>query len=182
MKHVFSARHLQLLGFARDGSQVGWEETLSQFERLMELTNGVGGPNPLQFSARATLRFDASGQEQLWLHLAGAVTLPLVCQRCLRSVDLPVNFARDFRFVGSEDQAQAQDEHCEEDLLVMVQVLNLQELVEDELLLALPPTPMHAICPEPPVFSVADPDFDVVGGATEKPFAVLGKLKKRNPQ
>jgi uncharacterized protein len=182
MKHVFSARHLQLMGLARDGSAVGWDETLSQCERLMELTNGVGGPNRLQFSARATLRFDASGQEQLWLHLAGSVTLPLVCQRCLGSVDMPVNFAREFRFVASEEQAQAQDEHCEEDVLTMVQVLNLLELVEDELLLALPPTPMHETCPEPPVFSVSDPDFDAVGGTTEKPFAVLGKLTKRNSQ
>ena len=56
--------------------------------------------------------------------------------------------------------------------------LDLHELVEDELLMSVPPGPKHEECPAPVKLQAADADF--VDAPTEKPnpFAVLQQLKK----
>jgi len=88
-----------------------------------------------------------SEARQLWLHLSWQAQVPLQCQRCLEPYLEPLQDERWFRFVADEACAEAEDEGCEEDLLVWVPRFNLANLIEDELLLSLPLVPMHELCP-----------------------------------
>ncbi len=90
---------------------------------------------------------------------------------------MPLQVNRSFRFVADEALAAQQDEECEEDVLVLCRDFKLQDLVEDELLMALPLTPKHAVCPRPPRMSAADAAFTDEPQARENPFALLAGLK-----
>ena len=56
---------------------------------------------------------------------------------------------RRFLFVAGEDAAAALDAESEDDVLALEPGARPAELVEDELLLALPLVPRHEVCPEP---------------------------------
>jgi uncharacterized protein len=54
----------------------------------------------------------------------------------------------------------------------------LLNLVEDELLMDMPTSPKHEICPQPVKMAVADAGFDAGESEKPHPFAALAKLKK----
>jgi uncharacterized protein len=81
------------------------------------------------------------------LRLHAGTVLNLVCQRCLQPMAVPLELDSKLRFVADEAQAEALDEHSEEDVLALTAALDLHELVEDELILALPLVPRHDHCP-----------------------------------
>jgi len=66
------------------------------------------------------------------------------------------------------------DATSEDDVLALTRALNLRELIEDELLLALPLVPMHPVCPTP--LQVEKEGLEVAEEAN--PFAVLAALKR----
>ena len=179
MKHDYDLRHFSVPAFAKANSLWTGEAPLAQFERLMAEAHDLGGGGVVHFEVQGTLRLDASGAESVWLHVAAHVAVPLTCQRCLGLVDVPLAFARDYRFVGTEAEAEAQDEVSEEDVLASSRDFNLLELIEDELLMELPPVPKHDECPVALQFQVADADFDDAPVEKANPFAVLGQLKKK---
>lgn len=120
----------------------------------------------------------ATMKPQVWLHLTAQAHLPQTCQRCLSEVATFLEVKRSYRFVADEATAEAQDDECEEDLLAISREFNLLELIEDELLMALPQVPMHDICPVQPKMSAIDKDFEALGEAVKpNPFAVLASLK-----
>jgi uncharacterized protein len=106
------------------------------------------------------------------LRVVAEATVDLECQRCLQPMDVALGVDRRFFFVESEEQAAALDAESEEDVLGLEPVLDLRQLVEDELLLALPLVPRHEVCPEP--LPVRDDEAPV-----EHPFAALAALKGR---
>ena len=71
-------------------------------------------------------------------------------------------------------------ELSEEDVLVLGRDFNLMELIEDELLMAMPVVPKHAMCPEPVKLQVADTDFVEASVEKPNPFAVLEQLKHKH--
>lgn len=154
-------------------------ETLSNYERLMAETQGGAAENPLHWTALAELRSDAAGQPAPWLRLTVATCLPQICQRCLEPVDVAVQLERAFRFVESEAVAEAQDDECEEDLLVTSREFDLAALIEDEVLLALPLVPRHDTCPVKVKMLAVDKDFDAPA-EKPNPFAVLAQLKAKD--
>jgi len=180
MKHEYSARSLNITAFAKAEGQLTGAAPLDQFERLREESLGANHANPVKFSALGAVRADAAGVDEAWVHLAGQATLSMTCQRCLSAVDVDITFARDFRFVATEELAEIEDEESEEDVLVAGRDFNLQDLVEDELLMSIPPVPKHETCPTPVKLAAVDVDF--AEEATEKPnpFAVLQQLKKKD--
>lgn len=106
------------------------------------------------------------------------MSVPLTCQRCLGAVLTPLRVDQWYRFVATEDIAMAEDDQSEEDLLVMEPQFDLLALLEDELLMALPPVPMHDSCPIVPT-----PLTGNTGGLGESagrpnPFAALAQLNK----
>lgn len=143
----------------------------------MKETQGLGPCSLLNWSAQGEVRVDETGAEQVWLHLTVEANLPLTCQRCLGSVDIAVSVNRSFRFVGSEEAAEAQDEEAEEDVLALSQEFSLSELIEDEVLMTLPVVPRHETCPVDVKLMAVDSGFEAASAEKRNPFAVLAKLQ-----
>lgn len=177
MSQEFAADRLDVKAFAKAAGVLSGQDLLSEYERLLEESSEQGADRPVHWEAQGELRVDASGHEQVWLHLRAEVSLPLVCQRCMGPVDILVKVDRSFRFVASEAAAEAQDEEAEEDLLVLSRDFSLQALVEDELLMELPVVPRHEVCPTEVKLAVQDPDFEAQMAEKPNPFAVLAGLR-----
>lgn len=179
---------IDLRACAQKAETLSGQAQLAAFERLAEgLPELATGIAPVRWSARAEWREplgeltpEASRgvvpQPQLWLHLQASAEVPQVCQRCLFPYAQPVEVDRWFRFVASEAAALAEDEECEEDLLVLEPRFDLAALIEDELLLELPLVPMHEQCPEPVRMSAGEL-AESVEQEKPNPFAALAALK-----
>ena len=135
MKHDYDAKHLNIGAFAIASGSIASTESLARFGRLLEEAQGAGAQNPVHFTAKGMTRPNGATSEQIWLALTAEVALPQTCQRCLGPVDVPVFFAREFRFVASEEVAAVEDEESEEDVLVLSRDFNLLELVEERRIL-----------------------------------------------
>lgn len=178
MKKETTAPQLDLKAFAQSAGHLEGHDLLSNYERLLEETQGQGADRLLNWSARGELRTNEAGIEQIWLHLTADVSLPLTCQRCLAPADIDVTVDRSFRFVESEELAEAQDEDAQEDVLAISREFKLAELIEDEILMEMPLVPRHDACPGDVKLAVADPDFEAALTQKRNPFEALAKLKK----
>ena len=180
MNNEFDPQRLNVLVFAQSGGTCSGVEPLHFFSRLMEENGGLAGEIKVSFSSQGSIRFDPAGIDEPWLHLSASTKLTQVCQRCMGVVDLGVQFERDFRFVASEALAEVEDEESEEDVLVISKAFNLLQLIEDELLMAIPPIPMHEVCPRPVKLQAADPGFHGAPAESPNPFAALQALKNKD--
>ena len=177
MSSEFDPRRLNIPAFAQAGATLSATDLLSKYERLLLETESLGGDREVHWLVRGEQQTDASGHARVWLHLEAEVSLPLICQRCLEPADIELSVVRDFRFVDTEEQAEAEDEEAEEDVLVLSRDFDLLALVEDELLMELPLVPRHAVCPGDVKLAVRDADFDAASAAKPNPFAALAGLK-----
>jgi len=177
MSQDFVANRLDVKAFAKAAGALSGHDPLSSYARLMQEVGEAGSERQLDWQARGELRVGVQGFSQIWLHLQATVSLPLVCQRCLGPADIAVAFDRSFRFVATEEQAEAEDEEAQEDVLALSRDFNLRELIEDELLMALPVVPRHEVCPTEVKLAAQDPDFEAHSEAKPNPFAVLAKLQ-----
>jgi uncharacterized protein len=115
--------------------------------------------------------------------------LPLVCQRCLRPVIIEVRSDARVALVADLDAADRLDSSVEP-VVVEDGRVALRDLVEEELLLAVPLVPRHedeSQCGPAAVAETAagtpsagDP-VEAISPDTQKPFAGLGELLKRGP-
>lgn len=175
---------LDVRAFAQAGASVTADDPMGLFERLKDELHPESGAADLpgvHWQAHGALRAASGGGEPaVWLHLRAETVAPLTCQRCLGAVEAPLQVDRWFRFVADEATAAAEDNDCEEDLLPLEPRPSLYELLEDELLMALPLVPMHDACPVP--VSMQSGDVAAADGPVEEqrphPFAALSRLKK----
>jgi len=173
---------LNIVEFAQAGGQLSGTEPLSRFERLAaEAVESIDG-RQVEWHAQGEQRHDAGGRDEPWLHLEAGADLPLTCQRCLTPVRTRLSADRWFRFVADEETAAALDEELEEDVLVASRDFDLLGLVEDELLMELPITPRHDVCPQDVPLSAQDPDFDSAEKERANPFSALAKLRSGKPE
>lgn len=179
MKNDFVPVRLNVDAFARAAGKLVGDERLARFDRLLNETLGLGAQTPVSYAVRGEVRNEGEASESSWLHLSAQVVLPLTCQRCLGPVGVPMAVERSFRFVATEELAEEQDEESEEDVLVTSREFNVLELMEDELLMALPVVPKHDTCPEFVKMQAADADFVAELAEKPNPFAVLERLKKK---
>lgn len=143
---------------------------LLQFTRLQDLLASQQG----ELDCRLSGGRDANNSACLQLQVRG--TLPLLCQRCLQPFDFGVDIDLRYRIVRDEAQIPApEDEDDDEDFLLSQAEMPVLELIEDELLLALPMAPRHA-----------DDSCAITGGEAEtnafkkpNPFARLEALKSK---
>lgn len=177
MAKDFDPHRLDVRRFAEEGGEIDASEHLRSFKRLVAETQEAQDARNVRWRARGELLNPQHLDPQVWLHLDAETVMPLVCQRCLQPVDVPLEVRRSFRFVADEAMAAAQDDEAEEDLLALSRSFDLLELVEDELLMELPVAPRHDVCPEPVKMSAADAEFDAASAEKENPFAILGRLK-----
>lgn len=181
------ASRLNLQAFAREGVLLSETIPLLNMERLAQDAHAPKPDLVVSWQARAELRPGAGTDEDVWLHLAATASVPLVCQRCMGTVAVPLLVNQWYRFVANEEIAMAQDDESEEDLLVMEPQFNLLAVLEDELLMALPLVPMHDECPVAPVMQAGEDTLssvrseeEVPSGEKPHPFAVLAQLKKKS--
>jgi uncharacterized protein len=177
MKNELNLHRLDVKAFAKKQMHIEGEIPLAQLPRLHE--DCVGDvTTQVSWAAQGALEAGQGGQDAVWLHLEASAQVPLTCQRCLNPVLTDLAIAQDFRFVPDEATALAEDDESQEDLLVLSQEFDLLELIEDELLMALPLVPMHEAClSEHAPTSEGDLTADL--GQKPNPFAVLATLKTR---
>jgi uncharacterized protein len=170
-------RHLDVEAFAKEEGVLEGQWPLSSLERLADAAHADAKPGEsdlVTWHVEGERRPVRGGLLQTWLHLEAHARLSLVCQRCLGPVEALVDAQRSFLFVAGEDAAAQLDADSEDDVLALTRALDLRELVEDELLLALPLVPRHEVCPHPlPV-----PSADDVTEERPNPFAALASLKR----
>lgn len=162
---------LDVQRLAEQGERLAGTWPLVELPRLAE---SVLHGTPVQWHMQGERRPVAGGEPEVWLRLAAQSELALTCQRCLEPVHEPVAVDRWLRFVaGGEDVAAALDAQIEDDVLPLRPRMDARELIEDELLLALPLVPRHAVCPQ----ALPAPADDLPAD-TRRPFEVLASLKK----
>lgn len=173
------------LAQATPAQEVVGHAPLLAFHRLTDLLwPDQAASAEVHWQAHGEQRPVTGGAPQTWLHLSVQFQPTLRCERCLGPVALELAFERDYRFVAYEATAEIEDEVSEEDVLVWQRDFDLQALVEDELLMALPVVPKHGVCPEAVPFSVVDEDFIQSEAEKPNPFSVLAQLKneaKKDP-
>ena len=119
----------------------------------------------------ATIHFTLTGDykrfRQPSLHLHIKSQLPVICQRCLD--EMLINLDLNFDYLLSDSATNDMEDNDEIDWLETDSEMNVHELIEDELLLAMPIAPAH----DGPCSSLS-----MQSGEKPNPFAVLkGKIK-----
>lgn len=166
--------------FAANHESLSGEWPLAAMPRLLEcchLESSKARESSILWGVRGETRRSITGETQVWLHLQAEAQLALVCQRCLGPVETGLRFVRPLRFVRGEESAAALDADSDEDVLAMTRSLDLQALVEDELLLALPLVPRHDRCMTAVPLSELYADEDAQADEAN-PFAALSILKQ----
>jgi uncharacterized protein len=179
-QRVFDPLRLDVAAFADDDGELAGEWPVAALPRLSEAayTEGaVDAPVPVVWRAQGHAAAQAGGPPRPWLHLEAETAVWLQCQRCLQPVRESLAVRRDFRFVRSEAEAEAEDAESDEDVLALTRSLNLRDLVEDELLLALPLVPRHEVCPQPLPQVSGEPEA-AAEPERPNPFAKLAELKR----
>ena len=162
-----SNTNIDVFEFCRRAQQLEGSAAVADFSRLTaELADKRGN---LRWSVKGGQH--ASGKPQLLVQVDGEVHL--MCQRCLTAYALPV--ASESVLVATRDDAEADQTEIllnddSIDVIVVTEPLDLLAVVEDEVLLALPVSPRHAVCPDGAALAA-------VNDKAESPFAVLKKLK-----
>lgn len=149
--------------FAKDNRVLEGVLDLSKLERLHDLLAVVEG------EVAYRLEGFKGGRGEFMLRVQVGGILPLACQRCLDAVsfDLDIDSLLELVPEGSE-LSQDELEDDTRDFLPVARDLNVLELIEDEILLALPVAPRHERCGLPGAADV---------GEQANPFATLVGLK-----
>lgn len=144
---------------------VSGRQALAAFPRLVPLLSSATG------EAVYELAFSRDPEGRAVIDCRVDAELVLVCQRCLAEMTQPVRaHSRVAVVVGLDESADLPDDV--EPLLAIDGVVAPLNLVEDELLLALPAVPRHApgACH---ASDVSNPDMQ----QAENPFSILASLK-----
>jgi len=180
----FNARHLDVARFALETEGLSGTILLRDLPRLAKeaVTQAIAPDTPviINWQAQGEMRRDAGlddGVARPALYLRARTRLPLVCQRCLQPVWMEVAVDRHFLFAPDEAQAARLDERAQDDVLILAGDFDLFDLIEDELLLALPLAPYHDPCPQPLSLPVQDTGSDAATARAHHPFAALATLK-----
>jgi len=175
-------RRLDVAVLAAAHGELSGEWPLAALDRLAGSVLGAEPEgSPIHWQAEGDQRPLGGGEPEVWLHLTAQACVNMRCQRCLGALAVPLDLDRWIRFVRDAAQAEALDAESEDDVLELQRHTDLSELVEDELLLALPLVPRHEDCPEPlPMGDPVDPEPAAdVPPERPHPFAALAQLKKK---
>ena len=181
MTFPFQPERLDVAAFAQARASLSARDLLSIYERLTQESIGPTPDMAVDWSVQGEQRSAADGVPRPALHLRARCVVPLACLRCLGELRVPLEVDRHIVFARDEDSAAALDDASEDDVLALSGELDVRELVEDELLLALPLVPRHDVCPGAVRLSAQDADFDAAGDERPHPFAGLAALKAGKP-
>jgi uncharacterized protein len=135
---MFEPSEIDPLRFCRQALRWETESALGGFPRLLEsFSGGV-------LRCRVTGRIAQHAGCVLHVEIRGE--LELTCQRCLGAMTQDIAIERDIYLARNEAELERRDADPESsgDVILLEPKMSLVELVEDEVLLGLPLTPMHA--------------------------------------
>lgn len=127
----------------------------------------------------AQLAFSRDEENRPVVQVAVEAQVSVICQRCLGPMDLSLKGENTLAVVWNDEQARHLPRHLDP-LVVSEEGCKLWELVEDELMLALPPFSYHDTEDCKKILSgyAAGPaDGEAPGAARPNPFEVLARLK-----
>ena len=149
-----------------------------QFEGRLPLSamSRLGGSlADLEGECRYALEFGQDGLQVPYVELSIDAGLPLVCQRSLERFVFPVRSVQRLGLIRDEADEAALPEGYEALLVPEDGLLRPAELVEDELLLALPVVPLAPGSePVERTWSAGEEELQAAS-----PFAALASLKKK---
>jgi uncharacterized protein len=170
---------LDVAAFAAAEGELTGDWPADRLARLVAATlapdDGVARP-VVAWRARGERRALAGAGRPPALSVGADTEVALECQRCLQPMRVPLHAERRLFFVDGEEAAAALDAESEDDVLALTPAIDLAELIEDELLLALPLVPRHELCPAPLPRAFVEDDSTL--DPADNPFAVLAALKR----
>ncbi|HET8871881.1 MAG TPA: YceD family protein [Aquabacterium sp.] len=186
---TFVPRKLDIGALIDSGEVLEGTQSVADLQRLAEglyAQADLAALPPVHWRVQGRLVKQRVGKPHRWLDVEVKGTFPWECQRCLHSVDLPIEVARSIRFVDDEAAAAALDADSDDDVLAVSRVFDLLALLEDELIMAQPLVPRHEQCPTDVErhmrsFDPDEPEAPEAGsdaGGKPHPFAALAALKK----
>jgi uncharacterized protein len=183
-KMIWQPDRLDVEAFAKAGARLEESLPLESLPRLREsLTVPVDAmADPVAWRAEGVWsRAPEDLQARARIHLHAHPRVWLTCQRCLQPLLASLDVDRTLCFVDGEDEAARLDEdRDDEDVLGLSHALDLRELLEDELIMALPLVPRHDTCPQELPWSAVSHTEEADTGAPAHPFASLAILKVRD--
>jgi len=134
-----TAQHIiNSIEFARKALEFHDTIAVSQFSRLRDALSSDDSVLDWQLQGDV----NSEGKPVLHLHVQGS--LNLTCQRCLEPLKFDLDVNSDFIVVANEADLPPEEEDVDEqDYLVADAQMQVAELIEDEVLLALPYAPKH---------------------------------------
>ncbi len=159
--------YVEPVRLARAGTLI--EGTLS-IASLPRLTADVGQQEGLIL---VRLQFALDAKAYVCITGTVKVGLALTCNRCLQRMQMPVRAKVRLGIIGSEGQSSDLPPSYEP-LVLSDDTVSLIELVEDELILAMPIVPAHA-----PGQCRSAPNTAADEEPNEHPFAVLASLNEK---
>lgn len=142
---------------------------LGQMQRLVGLLAAEEG------EAAYRIEFGVDEYDVGYVDIAVDAGLPMVCQRTMAVFVQPVSIDQRLGLIRDESQEAALPDGYDP-LLVSDGQLSLKDVIEDELILAVPLVALSPGAPleRVPVTAGTDPE----SGKPSNPFAALGQLKK----
>ena len=125
------------LAFARNAAVLKGRLGMESLTRLAQ-----SGCSAAVLDFVLTGEINERGKSGLRLAISGSVRLE--CQRCLGSLDFPLQLEAQLEFAASEAEITTADDDIER--VVASREMSVAALVEDEVLLALPMVPRHERC------------------------------------
>jgi len=155
---------------ARKGGQFTGEIPIGAFQRLESLVGGGG-------VVAVVLQFEQDDHGRSRVFGRASTVATMGCQRCLETVERRIEADIDFRVVATEAEAgEAANEF--EAFVWAGEELSVAELIEDDLILALPSQVCVAYdaCPNTPDLRYGDVDET----QRANPFAALSEWRNRH--
>ena len=154
------------LAFAREGGVLHGELPVASLTRLLDLLTDSTG----RIAYRLRGRMGPRSEPRLILEVDGVLSVR--CQRCLEGIGHPVRIRSLLELVEDErEPTQEEIEDDAKDFLVARKELDVEALVEDEIILALPVAQRHEDCVLPDLGGRLE---EVERGSS---FSVLASLK-----
>ena len=154
------------LEFAQKQQEIADSFAPFSLNRLSE-TLALEGESAHLAAINFTITGDFKRFRQPSLHLHIKSQLPVICQRCLDEMLIHLDLS--FDYLLSDKVVNELEDNDETDWLEINSEMDVRELIEDELLLAMPIAPVH---------ETSCSKQSMQSGEKPNPFAVLKNLNK----
>lgn len=161
---------LNLLRLAKAGDRLEGVLNLDLMQRATSLLKRPGG------DVSYCLSFETDAEGRIIISIEIAAELEMSCQRCLQPMRVAVVRETDLAAVKDKAALEGLAAKYEPLLLAEQGQVSLIDLLEDELILAIPLAPLH----EPEDCSASEDLERIRAEGKPSPFAELAKLKKTN--